>query len=98
MTTAVASPDFVTLVTNVGVFLATVGAVVGVIWKTVKGIKAAGPEDAAATKVVGGTILDNASLLMWSESNRHVADAVQANTREVMELRFAVMALKDEMK
>jgi hypothetical protein len=98
MTTAVASPDFVTIATNVGVFLATVGAVVAAIWKTVKAIKVAGPEATTATKIVGGTILDNASIILWSESNRNVVDEVKALTREVVELRFAVTALKDEMK
>jgi ribosomal protein L29 len=42
--------------------------------------------------------MDNTTMLMWSESNRDVAEALRETQKELMELRFAVTSLKDKIK
>lgn len=100
MATEIASsPDFVTIVTNVGVFLAAAGTVVAAIWQAVKKVRTALPADQPTTgRVMSGMIMDNTTLLMWSESNRTSAEAMGDLEKEVRELRFAVTQLKDKMK
>lgn len=98
-TELVSSPDFVSIVTNVGVFLAAAGTVVAAIWSAVKKIRTALPADQPTTgRVMSGMIMDNTTLLMWSESNRTVGDKIDDLTDEMKELRFAVTQLKDKMK
>ena len=108
MSVPTSSPDFVTIATNIGVFFVMVGTVITSIWASVKKIKSSQPEDEATapgTKLIGGAILDNHSMLMWSESNRIVAeklhemtDALRDNNKEMMELRFAMTRLLDKGK
>ena len=99
MSNVALSPDFVTIATNVGVFLAAAGTVIAAIWSAVKKIKTVTPGDqTTAQKIVGGAILDNGTILMWSESNRGVADAIHDLEKEIVELRFAVTQLKDVMR
>lgn len=99
MSNQVSSPDFITVITNAGVFLAAVGTVIAAIWSAVKKIKTVeGATENTATKVIGATILDNTTLLMWSESNRVVAEALRDHQREMMELRFAIVQLKEALK
>lgn len=97
MSNAATSPDFVTIVTNIGVLLAAVGTVVAAIWGAVKKIKTALPDDSSssATKIVGGSIMDTTTMMLFVESQREMMGAVRDNTREMMELRFAVVSLKD---
>lgn len=104
MNNVVTSPDFVTIVTNVGVFLAAAGTVVVAIWSAAKKIKNAMPAEETTHKVVGGMIMDTTTLLMWSESNRHVVDGLSdlqhgmgTLEKEMTELRFAVTQLKDKL-
>ncbi|TXH41238.1 MAG: hypothetical protein E6Q97_38030 [Desulfurellales bacterium] len=94
------SPDFPTIATNVGVFLAAAGTVIAAIWSAVKKIKSVTPEATAATanKVVGGMIMDHTTILMWSESNRGVSESIKDLEHEMRELRFAVTQLKDAVK
>lgn len=96
----VSSPDFITITTNVGVFLAALGTVVAAIWTAVKKIKTLTPSDdpASKAKFVGGSIMENHTLLMWSESNRDVIDALRDHQKEMMELRFAIVQLRDTLK
>lgn len=100
MSSIVASPDFITIVTNVGVLLAASGTVIAAIWSAVKKIKTIGDtaNSPTASKVVSGMIIDNTTMLMWSESNRDVTEALREMHREMMELRFAVVQLKDTVK
>lgn len=100
MPTIASSPDFVTIATNIGVFLAVAGTTIAAIWSAVKKVKAAFPESAQSTgqKVIGGAIMDSTTMLMWSESNRDVVDALRDHQKELMELRFAVTQLRDTMK
>ena len=99
MTNAVASLDLTTWITNAFVLIAAVGSTIAAIWGTVKKIKSGLPEEKGATsRVVGASIMDNHSILMWSESNRDVVDALRDHQKEMMELRFAVIQLKDAMK
>lgn len=96
---AASSPGFVTIVTNAGVFLAAMGTAAAAVWSAVKKIKTALPADQPTTgKVVSGMIMDNTTLLMWSESNRTVGDKIDDLTDEMKELRFAVTQLKDKLK
>ena len=97
MPNVASSPDFVTIITNIAVLVAAVGTTIAAIWGAVRKIKSALPED-KAERVIGGAIMDTTTLLMWSESNRDVADAMHQNTKEMMELRFAVTSLKDKLK
>lgn len=98
MSSAAHSPDFVTIVTNVGVFLAAAGTVVAAIWSAVKKIRNAIPAEPHTThKVVGGMIMDSTTLLMWSESNRTVSDRMDSLTVEMRELRFVMTQLKDKL-
>lgn len=93
------SPEFVTIATNVGVFLAAAGTVVTAIWQSVKKIKTAMPADQPTPgKIVGGMIMDHTTLLMWAESNRTSAEAIGDLEKEVRELRFAVIQLKDKIE
>lgn len=99
MSNVVSSPDFVSIATNVGVFLAAVGTVIAAIWSAVKKIKSVeGANNKTAAQVIGGSIMDNTTLLMWSESNRVVAEALRDHQREMMELRFVMAQLRDTMK
>lgn len=94
------SPDFVTVATNVGVFLAASGTVIAAIWSAVKKIKTVMPDatNATASKVVGGMIIDHTTMLIWSESNKGVAESIKCLEHEMRELRFAVVQLKDAVK
>lgn len=94
----VSSPDFITVATNVGVFLAALGTVIAAIWQAVKKIKTLTPDESSPAKVLGGAIMDNHTMLLWSESNRAVVDALRDHQREMMELRFATLQLKDTLK
>lgn len=100
MSQVVTSPDFVSIATNAGVFLAAVGTVIAAIWSAVKKIKSVetGTDAKTANKVLGGMILDTTTILMWQESNRDVVEALRDHQKEVMELRFAVVQLKDTMR
>ncbi len=99
MSNAVSSLDPISLITNIGVFLAAVGTVIAAIWSAVKKIKSVeGADSKTAAKVIGGAILDSTTLLMWSESNRDVAEALRDHQREMMELRFVMIQLRDTMK
>lgn len=91
------SPDFVTIATNVGVFLVAAGTVITAIWSAAKKIKAAMPADTPQSKVVGGMIVDHTSMLMWSESNRLVVDALRDHQKEMMELRFVMSQVRDKL-
>lgn len=96
MSNVATSPDFVTIVTNIGVFLAAIGTVIAAIWGAAKKIKSALPEDSASsTKIVGGSIMDTATMLLFTESQREIIQAVRENTREIVELRHSVDRLKD---
>lgn len=83
------SSDLTAVITNVGVFLVAASATGAAIWKTLKSIKA--EEPAAAAKVLGASIIETTTMLMWSESNRSVCESNR-------ELRDAVVALKHEME
>lgn len=98
MSNIVSSPDFIAIVTNAGVFLAAVGTVIAAIWSAVKKIKSVDSDSKSTAKVLGGAILDSTTLLMWSESNRDVAEALRDHQREMAELRFAVLQLRDTMR
>lgn len=100
MSQIVSSPDFVSIATNAGVFFAAVGTVIAAIWSAVKKIKTVetGADPKTASKVLGGAILDSTTILMWQESNRDVVEALRDHQKEVMELRFAVVQLKDVMR
>lgn len=93
----VSSPDLVTIITNVAVFVAAAGTTIAAIWGAVKKIKSALPDEKTG-KVIGGAIMETTTILMWSESNRDVVDALRDHQKEMMELRFAVTQLKDAMK
>lgn len=99
MANVATSPDFVTIATNAGVFFATVGTVIAAIWSAVKKIKTVGPDQPPTSKqIIGATILENVTLLMWSESNRDVVEALGDHQKEMMELRFAITRLVDKTK
>lgn len=100
------SSDFVTIATNAGVFLAAVGTVIAAIWTAVKKIKSVSGDESKlpGAKLMGGAILDNTTMVMWSESNRDVAEAMRdgitalhAHRDEMKELRFAMIQLKDKL-
>lgn len=96
MSNAVTSPDFITIITNVGVLLAAIGTVIAAIWSAVKKIKTMMPEDThAATKVVGGSIMDTTTMIMFTESQREMTGTMRENTRELIELRHTMDRLKD---
>lgn len=94
------SLDFITIATNVGVFLAAAGTVIAAIWSAVKKIKTVMPDatNATANKVVGGMIMDHTTMMMWSESNKGVTESIKDLEHEMRELRFAVTQLKDAVK
>lgn len=100
MSSIMFSPDFTTLVTNIGVFLAASGAVVAAIWSAAKkaDIFETSKKDNAVERVIGGHIMDNTTLMMWAESNRGVIDALRDHQREMAELRFALVQLKEAVK
>lgn len=96
MSNAVNSPDLVTIITNIGVLLAAIGATVAAIWSAFKKIRTMMPGDtSAATKIVGGSIMDTTTMLMFTESQREMMAAVRENTREVVELRHAMQRLRE---
>lgn len=97
MSNVATSPDFVTIVTNTGVLLAAIGTVIAAIWGAVKKIKSAMPDDSAgtATKIVGGSIMDTTTMMMFVESQREMMACFRENTRELVELRHSVDRLKD---
>lgn len=91
------SPDLVTVITNVGVFLAASGTVIAAIWQAVKKIKTVMPETPAGSRVMSGMIMENQTLLMWSESNRSVVEKMSDLEKEIMELRFAMTQLREKL-
>lgn len=96
MSNAVNSPDLVTIITNIGVLLAAIGATVAAIWSAFKKIRTMMPEDAnTATKIVGGSIMDTTAMIMFTESQREMMVAVRENTREMVELRYAMQRLRE---
>lgn len=96
---AASSPDFVAIATNVGVGIGFVAAAITAIWRAVKKLKEAMPASNPTTsKVVGGMIMDHTTLLMWSESNKDVVEAMKDHEREMRELRYALTSLKDKIK
>lgn len=84
------SSDLTAVITNVGVFLVAAAATGSAIWKTLKTIKA-NDDQTTPTKVLGASIIETTTMLMWSESNRSVCESNR-------ELRDAVVALKHEME
>lgn len=99
------SVDWTTIGTNVGVFCAAASALFMGI-KT--GLKKISRGEIAPTtdksKVAGAMLVETTSMLMWSESNRDVVEAVnrlcdfiQDNTREQTELRHQIERLRDKM-
>lgn len=98
MADAVTSPDFITIATNVGVFLAASGTVIAAIWSAVKKVKSVSSSDNTGPhKVIAGSIMDHSHLFMWSESNRTLGGQVSDLTDEVRELRFSIVQLKDKL-
>lgn len=96
MSNVATSPDFVTIITNVGVLLAAIGTVIAAIWSAVKKIKTMVPEDNnSATKIVGGSIMDTTTMLMFVESQRELMACFRETTRELVELRHTMDRLKD---
>lgn len=95
MSNVVSSPDLVTIFTNVGVFLAAVGTVIAAIWGAAKKIKSVMPDDPGATKIVGGSIMDTTTMIMFTESQREMMAAMRETTRELVELRHTMERLKD---
>lgn len=91
------SHDFITIVTNAGVFLAAAGTVVVAIWSAFKKVKAALPDEHHGTKVVAGLVMDHASMMMWAESNKTVCAKFDDMIDEMRELRFALTQLKDKL-
>lgn len=68
---------------------------IAAIWGAAKKIKSALPDDSSAAKIVGGSIMDTATMLLFTESQREMIQAVRENTREIVELRHSVDRLKD---
>lgn len=95
---AIASLDFTTIATNASVLVATAGSAGYAVWKAAKKAKSLFPdEQPSSQKIIGATILENVTLLMWSESNRDVVEALREhaadlreNTKEMMELRHKI--------
>lgn len=85
------SPDFVTIVTNIGVFITAAATVGMAIWSAGKKIREEHPE--GPQKVVGGMIMDNASLHLWRESNHTVSERLDDLRDEMREHRFALREL-----
>ena len=84
------SSDLTAVITNVGVFLVAAAATGSAIWQTMKKVRTE-VEPAAQGKLLGASIIETTTLLMWSESNRSVCESNR-------ELRDAVVALKHEME
>lgn len=91
------SNDFITIVTNAGVFLAAAGTVVVAIWSAFKKVKAALPDEHHGTQVVAGLVMDHASMMMWAESNKVVCNKLDDTISEMRELRFVMTQLKDKL-
>lgn len=98
MSNAVVSPDIITIATNIGVFVAAAGTVIVAIWQAAKKVKAALPAEQSSTSVVGGMIVDHTAMLMWSETNRTVVDALREHEKELREFRFVMTRIMDKME
>ena len=98
-------PDFTTIAANAVVFAAAIGAAAAGSLAAVKVIKNKwlelfDPKDNdrnGQARVTGGVILENTSMLMWSESMRDLREAIEENTREQRETRHE-MALDREAR
>lgn len=78
--------------------MAAAGTVIAAIWSAAKKVKSVSADDSSAPhRVVGGMLMDHASLIMWSESNRTVGDKVDDLADEMRELRFAIIQLKEKL-
>lgn len=93
MADAASTHDFITIVTNAGVFLAAAGTVAAAIWSAFKKVKAALPDEHHGSEVVAGLVIDHTAMMAWAESNKQVCAHVDANTHEMRELRFAITQL-----
>lgn len=85
-----ATHDITAVATNLGVLIAFLGISATAFWKTLKKVKKdwSESEPGNSTKLVGGSIMDATTLLMWSESNRDVCDCIRELINETKELRF----------
>lgn len=105
-----ALPGVSDLITNLGVFSLALTATVAGIYRAVRmvrkedAIKVAAPVE-SPIRIAGATILENTTILLWSESNRGVAESNKGVVekmddleREVVELRHAISRLTDTMR
>ena len=93
---ATSSPDIAAIVTNLGVFSLAVAATVGGIWKAIKNIKSDDKTPPPST-IAGAVLVETTSMLMWSESNRDVCEALGNVRHELSELSHQIERLRDRI-
>lgn len=85
-------PDVTTFAANLVVFLAALAAVISGAWVAVKQVKksvidAVADDKPTTAKVASAILIETQTMLMWSESNRDVCEAVTALREEIKDLR-----------
>lgn len=93
------SLDLPAIAANVAVLIAFLAAIWAGITKGLKELKAGAalPETPPAT-VQAATILENATLREWSETNRDAVHAIARLTQSIDDLRRAMIDSSDEMR
>ena len=96
---ASATLDVPQLVTNLSVFSLAVSAVVAGVWKALKSVKA-GEAPASAkpvNEVRAAMLVETATMVHWTESNRQLGEKLDRLIPEVVELCHQIERLRDRM-
>lgn len=92
------SPDVITILTNAVIGLAAIGAAAGGIFVGLRKIRNGAVEAGGEQKkLIGVSLMENTTLLMWSESNKEVCETNRDLTREIVELRHMLDRLRDKL-
>jgi hypothetical protein len=96
------SLDWTAIGTNLGVFSLALSATIGGIYQGIKKLKKGDLDlstvDIKKAPAAPMILLETTSMLMWSESNRNVAEAVKDLNDDVVELRHGVQRLTEELR
>lgn len=96
-------PDLSVLLTNLGILVAAIAAVIGGVWTGWQRVKTAIKEEATASGITGSqsfqvlkaTITETTTLLQLTESNRNLTEAVESLDRIIGDL---VVVLRDNKR
>jgi len=93
----VLSPDLTSIATNLGIFSLFIGAAVTGIWKALKNLRSEEGSPEAGHRVASAALVETTTIVMWSETNRDVTQALHRLCDQMTELTHQVERLRDKM-